>query len=68
MTVRYYHFYTIPTKNQKSRRRNVDPVKSASESREVRDWYNRMNMPTAVFINQQPTSPDELPFGERLWK
>jgi len=68
MTARYYHFYTIPKPNQKTRRRNVDPVKSARESREVRDWYNRMNMPTAVFINQQPTSPDELPFGERLWK
>jgi len=69
MTRRYYHFYTIPKSNTtKARRRNVDPVKSARESREVRDWYNRMNMPTAVYINQQPTSPDELPFGETLWK
>lgn len=68
MTVRYYHFYTIPKPNQKARRRNVDPVRSARESREVRDWYNKMNLPTAVYINQKPTSPDELPFGERIWK
>ncbi|WBC28328.1 hypothetical protein DPMD02_60 [Desulfofustis phage LS06-2018-MD02] len=69
MTVRYYHFYTIPTKpGEKARRRNVEPVKSARESREVRDYWNRMNLPTAVYINQRPTAPDELPLGERLWK
>jgi hypothetical protein len=69
MTVRYYHFYTIPTKpGEKARRRNIEPVKSARESRGVRDYWNRMNLPTAVYINQQPTSPDKLPFGEKLWK
>lgn len=52
MTVRYYPFYTIPKSNQKVRRRNIAPVKSARESREVRDWYNRMSIPTAVFINR----------------
>jgi hypothetical protein len=69
MKVRYYHFYTIPTKSsEKARRRNIAPVRSAAESRAVRDYWNMMKLPTAVYINQQPTSPDELPHGERLWR
>ena len=69
MTRRYYHFYTIPTKTMPTaRRRNIDPVQSAKDAREVRDYYNRMEIPTAVFINQRPEAPDDLPHGERLWR
>jgi len=68
MKNRYYHFYEVPKPGKQARRRNIDPVRSAKESRSVRDYYNGMKLPTAVFINQQPTSPELLPFGERLWK
>lgn len=68
MTVRYYHFYTIPTRTRKAIRRNVDPVKSAKGARSVRDWYNGMGLKTAVYINQKPTSPPELTPGEWLWE
>ena len=68
MTRRYYHLYTIPTQsNEQARRRNVDPVRSAKESRAAREWWNQQGLPTAVYVNDQPTSPEFLPFGERLW-
>jgi hypothetical protein len=69
MTVRYYHFYTIPTKpNEQARRRNIEAVRSASESREIRKFWNGIGHPTAVYASQKQTSPDFLPFGETLWQ
>ena len=69
MTSKYYHFYEIPkAPKTKARRRNIAPARSAAEARRVRDYYNSMKLPTAVFINQQSTSPDDLPDGERLWR
>jgi hypothetical protein len=69
MRAQYYHFYTIPkSKSERSRRRNIDAVRSAAEARIVRDYWNGLGYETAVYITQQPTAPDNLPFGERLWK
>lgn len=65
---KYYHFYEVPKPPKtKARRRNIAPARSAAEARRVRDYYNSMGLPTAVFINQRSTSPDDLPDGERLW-
>jgi hypothetical protein len=67
MRQQYYHFYAIPKAGKLARRRNIAPVRTARESTTVRDYWNSMGMPTAVYISQSITSPEDLPFGTRLW-
>lgn len=64
----FYHFYAIPKPNELAHRRNIEPVSSAGEARKVRDYWNTMGLPTAVYSSQSKTSPEVLPEGERLWR